>query len=519
MEKAYHLVQDRLSSLSESRKIAITSITAATAAVVLYRLFSREKKDPLLKEIPMARNCYPVVGHMLSLGKHPGRTVDQWHKELGPIFQIRMGIQTWVMINDPVLAHTVFSKHGMQVSDRAYNKYCITHYAKGGKGVAFVQPRKNWKEARTAVLSVLSPKQIETVYLHLVEEESKRLIDKLLLDTSSHVSEGIVVNKYLHLASMNIVLQLGFGMRYQAVEDPEFRHLSDTILKSIELGTLVNDMSGFIPAFKILEHLSGQEKHMKHHIEQVRDPLLRRLMNDALCREGPNVTKSLEGYDLSSDDKLVIISDFLAGGTDTVSVTLSWTVALLCHHPEIQQRVADEIQQFVRKHNRFPQFSDRDQVPYVNCVLKESLRFRPVTAFGIPHAVKEDVVIDQYLFKKGTSVMTPMESIHWNPQVYFEPERFFPERFINDTKTMNAAANGRPEERDHFNFGWGRRLCPGIYLAEVELFIVFVQLIGRCIVEPPTDEKGQVILPDIDHPNSSLTLSPRTFKVKFIKRP
>jgi cytochrome P450 len=59
-----------------------------------------------------------------------------------------------------------------------------------------------------------------------------------------------------------------------------------------------------------------------------------------------------------------------------------------------------------------------------------------------------------------------MKSMHEGSNVYGEPEKFIPERFLNNTKSMYASANGHVSERDHFNFGWGRRLCPGIYLVK-----------------------------------------------------
>jgi cytochrome P450 len=66
------------------------------------------------------------------------------------------------------------------------------------------------------------------------------------------------------------------------------------------------------------------------------------------------------------------------------------------------------------------------------------------------------VYVDGYLIPKGFSIVSSMESMHMNPNVYAEPNKFSPERFLNNIKTMQSAANGKIEERDHFNFGWGR---------------------------------------------------------------
>lgn len=64
--------------------------------------------------------------------------------------------------------------------------------------------------------------------------------------------------------------------------------------------------------------------------------------------------------------------------------------------------------------------------------------------------------VDGYLIPKNTTIISSMESMHMNPRFYNEPTVFNPDRYINSQKTMQASANGRIEDRDHFNFGWGR---------------------------------------------------------------
>lgn len=109
-----------------------------------------------------------------------------------------------------------------------------------------------------------------------------------------------------------------------------------------------------------------------------------------------------------------------------------------------------------------------------------------------------------------------MGSMHTNAEHYENPFEFVPERFMDNLKTMQAAANGKSDQRDHFNFGFGRRLCPGTYLADVELFNAFVQVFARCKIEPVSQDE----YPNIStaRENAGLNILPPPYKVKFIQR-
>lgn len=64
--------------------------------------------------------------------------------------------------------------------------------------------------------------------------------------------------------------------------------------------------------------------------------------------------------------------------------------------------------------------------------------------------------MDGYILPKGCTIISNMESMHKRPEYFPQPEAFVPTRFIKNIKTMQSAANGKIDERDHFNFGWGR---------------------------------------------------------------
>lgn len=167
---------------------------------------------------------------------------------------------------------------------------------------------------------------------------------------------------------------------------------------------------------------------------------------------------------------LLCLGDLIAAGSDTVAVSLYWAFAILSEKPEIQQKIIEELDAWEAKHpGVVPCFSDRNEFPYSICVQKEVMRFRPITNFGVPHLASEDVSVNGYFIPKGTILISSMLAMHSNPNVYDKPEEFRPERFLNNTIRMGAAANAKIDDRDFFAFGWGRRICPGIHLVNIHL--------------------------------------------------
>ncbi|CAO3593212.1 unnamed protein product [Absidia cylindrospora] len=129
------------------------------------------------------------------------------------------------------------------------------------------------------------------------------------------------------------------------------------------------------------------------------------------------------------------------------------------------------------------------------------------------------VVVRDYFIPKGTVLVPNMEAMHKNSEVYDDPEVFKPERFLDNNRTMSSSANGGINNRDHYNFGWGRRICPGIHLAEVEIFHVSTRIFANCMIEPPLDKNGKELPIDLDAAtNGGIVLSPVSYQIRFTPR-
>ena len=92
---------------------------------------------------------------------------------------------------------------------------------------------------------------------------------------------------------------------------------------------------------------------------------------------------------------------------------------------------------------------------------------------GVPHATTKDDFYRGRFIPKGTSIIPNLTALHKDSELYLNPDAFEPDRFKESH--LDAAASAiLPDylQRDHFNYGFGRRLCPGIHVAEQSLFIV-----------------------------------------------
>ncbi|KAI8982619.1 cytochrome P450 [Pilobolus umbonatus] len=494
----------------------IIGITAATALLYsTYKLFS--SPDPFknkkgLKEIPIPDGSYPYVGHILTLGKGFAKATMDWHKRYGPILHVLMGIQHWIFIDDPYLAHHLFVTNGAVCSNRPGDIEFSKILSHEGRGVIVAPYGHYWKKTRNAALSILLPKKVE-VYADEIDSESDALVERLI--SCSEKDGGVFPLPHLEFNSLNFISAALFGIRFTSVDDPEYQEMANISATTSKLLDLGNDLSSFLPILASFNLFKNTTSVIKDFVDNVRDPVMIKLMDEAQKRDGPNLVKEVreDNFDLDIKDEIVFFSDLLLGGTDTTSATLAWIIAIMCHHIDAQDRLHEELRKFTQKHGRLPRFEERKETPLASSAIRECMRYKPVFNFNIAHTNTEEVEVDGYYIPKNSKIIVSMDSINRNPRVYSSPDEFILDRFIDNDKTMMASANGKPEERDHYTFGWGRRLCPGIYLAEMEIYSAFTRIFSQCVVEPADT------LPNLDKEDKcDVICIPRSYKARFTRR-
>ncbi|KIY65143.1 cytochrome P450 [Cylindrobasidium torrendii FP15055 ss-10] len=203
-------------------------------------------------------------------------------------------------------------------------------------------------------------------------------------------------------------------------------------------------------------------------------------------------------------------------GSDTTAGTLTVFILAMSLYPEVQVRAQEEIDAVVGR-DRLPNASDAATLPYVSAIVKETLRWRPIAPLGIPRRAAEDNWYNGYLIPRDTIVVANLWAMNRDPEIYPDYDEFRPERF-----TEGGAAHTVPggdsdtsaTGRDHFTFGFGRRMCPGQHVAFQTLFVDIVTLLWtlsiRPIGEPPSKSKCV---------DNGLVVTPAPFPCKFELRP
>ena len=173
------------------------------------------------------------------------------------------------------------------------------------------------------------------------------------------------------------------------------------------------------------------------------------------------------------------VMTMLLAGHETTSLALSWTYYLLSHHPDAEQRVADEVDRVIG--DARPTFAHVERLIWTRRVIEESLRLYP-PAWGFSRLALGNDEIGGYRVPEGSMVFLIPFVVHRRPKLWPDPERFDPERFAPERETA------RPRFA-YIPFGGGPRGCIGSQFAMVEAQLIVASIAPRYRIELVPDQE------------------------------
>lgn len=179
--------------------------------------------------------------------------------------------------------------------------------------------------------------------------------------------------------------------------------------------------------------------------------------------------KDEDGNPMSDEQVMAECLTLFGAGHETTATALTWTWYLLCQHPEIYEKVQQEIDTTLQ--GRTPGYADLARLPYCLQVFKEAMRLYP-PAYVFSRLALRDVEVDGYLIPKGFSVMLAPYTLHRRTDYFPDPELFDPERFTPERERQLPRYAYLP-------FGAGPRICIGMYVAMMEGHLLLATLAQR----------------------------------------
>ncbi|KAM6351639.1 cytochrome P450 3A12-like [Alca torda] len=343
---------------------------------------------------------------------------------------------------------------------------------------------EKWKRIRTILSPTFTSGKLKEMFPVIVHYG-----EKLVKNIEKKVANGDVVNTkdIFGAYSMDVVTSTSFSVNIDSMSNPSDPFVTN-IKKFLKLSFL-NPVFVFVVLFpfvipvlekmnftllpsKVMDFFNGVFIKMKKEREKGgstnRVDFLQ-LMVDSQSSRGSSKSAETDSYKSLSDEEILAQAlIFVFAGYETTSSTLSYLSYNLATHPDVQQRLQDEIDANL-PNKATPTYNAITQMEYLDMVVNECLRLFPVGG-RIERVCKKTVELNGVTIPKGMVVMIPLYTMHRDPAHWPEPEEFRPERFSKESKESIDPYTFLP-------FGAGPRNCIGMRFALLTLKVAVVVLL------------------------------------------
>ncbi|XP_030462493.1 cytochrome P450 81E8-like [Syzygium oleosum] len=430
--------------------------------VMLYIFLTREPKN-----LPPSPPSLPIIGHLHHLKLPLHRTLHRLSTKYGPIMSLRFGVRRFVVVSSLPLAEECFTKNDIVLANRP-KLFIGKHLGYDYTTLVTAPYGDRWRNLRKiATIEVLSSHRLN-VLSHVRRDEIRRLM--LRLARGGFMSHHQVELKtLLSELTFNIMMRMIAGKRYYGegvnVDEAKAREAREVIKQIVGNGG-ISYAGDFLPILKLVDY-NGVKKRVVELKEKI-DAFIQGLIDEHRRKKGdPELADSMISHLLHlQESQPEDYSDFmikglvlvlLAAGTDTSSLTLEWIMVNLLNNPEKLKKAQEEIDSVIG-HDRLVEESDVSNLPYLQCIIFETLRLNTTAPLLVPHASSADCTIGGYFVPRDTIVTVNAWAVHRDPELWEDPLSFKPERF--------EGSGGEKQRTLILPFGLGRRACPGAPLAQ-----------------------------------------------------
>ncbi|MEU3050339.1 cytochrome P450 [Streptomyces sp. NPDC006984] len=430
-----------------------------------------------LTSIPLAKGSVPGLGHVPRLMRDPLGVLRSMHTE-GPVVLLKIGTMPMVYVTSPNTVNEV-----MVTNAKAFRKGRLFDRVAAlvGEGLANANGPKHIHNRR--LIQPMFYKERLEGYADVMGVRARALAD------SWHHGQEIDVNQAMGTYAIETLAETLFAADIGQSAVQAVREDLPVILKNMLRRALAPT---WMDSWPVWNEFNRSAARMRSVIDDVitatrasepsgRPDLLSLLL----------AARDEEGVGLTDDEVRDELTTMLFAGTETTASALAWALHHLAERPEVEQAVLDEIKTVVG--DRPVGFADVMQLPTITRVLDESIRLHGVVT--LMRRSTQAVTIGGHEIPEGTEVLISLYGLHRHPDIYPDPDRFDPDRWLPEQVTARPRHHAVP-------FGAGNRRCIGDKFAWMEATLTLATLLPRWKLtprpgaKPPAEATASMAHPD-----------------------
>ncbi|XP_069063351.1 cytochrome P450 2F2-like [Pleurodeles waltl] len=489
----------------------LLSILLSTLISMLL-LYSVWKKNSKWRNLPPGPTPWPIFGNMMEVKLTDIiKSMVELSKKYGPIYTFYLGSRPTVVLCGYEILKEALIDNAEEFSGRGEFP-AVQMYSKGN-GIVYGTGER-WRHLRRFAISTLKNFGMGKRSL---EDRIKEEAQYMIAEFRKSKGQPIDPTFGFSAAGSNIICSLVFGDRFE-YEDKEFLNLLYLINNNWHLMSSTWGQLLFVFP-KIMKHIPGPHRKIYSNYQELGAFVAKRLKQNRDTLDPNHPRDFIDSFLLKIEQEkknpnshfnyetmLKTTVNVFFAGTETVGSTLRYGFRILLRHPEIEEKVHEEIDSVIGR-DRQPSMEDRTKMPYTEAVIYEIQRYADIVPMSVPHTVTRDIKFRGYDLPEGLNIIPLLCTSQFDPTKFKNPTQFDPTHFLDE--------NGLFKKNEAFMaFSAGKRICLGESLALMELFLFFTTILQNFKLKALVHPKDIDITPE----SSGLGNIPRPYKICFLPR-